>query len=290
MHNYYIQQERMLNYCIASQPLNFLTKKMILYIRSSEIYMRKIVAAIYSIYAFIVFITVMFFLFPFIVIASFFGKVKGGNMIYTICRLWADIVMCLWGIRHKNIYESPKAKDHAVVFVFNHISYIDIPFMMKAFRHEPIRILAKAEMAKVPVFGYIYKNATVMVDRESDAGRLRSVQQLKRVLAKNISVVIAPEGTFNMTYKPLKEFFNGAFKIAVETNTPIQPVLFLDAYDRLNYNSIFSMTPGKSRAVFLHEILPGNDPQLLKQKVYDEMEKGLVRYKVSWVRAGNLKV
>jgi len=245
--------------------------------------MKKIVGFIYSIYAFAVFIIIMLLLFPFVIIASFFGKIKGGNLIYSICRVWADIVLCLWGIRHRNIYEAPKAKDHAVIFVFNHISYIDIPFMMKAFRKEPIRILAKAEMAKVPVFGYIYRKATVMVDRESDAGRTKSVQQLKRVLAKNISVVIAPEGTFNMTNKPLKEFYNGAFKIAVETNTPIQPVLFLDAFDRLNYNSIFSLTPGRSRAVFLPEILPGTDMLLLKLKVYDEMEKALVRYKVSWV-------
>ncbi|MFN0083506.1 MAG: lysophospholipid acyltransferase family protein [Ferruginibacter sp.] len=247
--------------------------------------MKKIAGVIYSIYAFAIFIIIMLLLFPFVIIASFFGRVKGGNMIYNLCRIWADIVLCLWGIRHRNIFEAPKAKEHAVIFVFNHISYIDIPFMMKAFRHEPIRILAKADMAKIPIFGYIYRNATVMVDRESDAGRTRSVHQLKRVLAKNISVVIAPEGTFNMTHKPLKEFYNGAFKIAIETNTPIQPVLFLDAYDRLNYNSIFSLTPGKSRAVFLPEILPVTDSQLLKQEVYNEMEKGLIRYKVSWIRS-----
>ncbi len=246
--------------------------------------MRKIIGFIYSIYAFAIFISVMLLLFPFIIIASLFGRVKGGNMIYSICRFWADIVLFLWGIHHKNIFEAPKVKGHAVVFVFNHISYMDIPFMMKAFRNEPIRILAKAEMAKLPVFGYIYRKATVMVNRESDAGRTKSVYQLKRVLSKNISVVIAPEGTFNMTHKPLKEFYNGAFKIAVETNTAMQPVLFLDAYDRLNYNSLFSLTPGRSRAVFLPEILPGNDMHLLKQKVYNEMEKGLVRYKASWIR------
>ena len=246
--------------------------------------MRKIVGYIYSFYALLTFILMMFLLFPFIVIASFFGKVKGGNMIYSICRLWADVVLFLWGITHKNIFEAPKSNNHAVIFVFNHISYIDIPFMLKAFRKDPIRILGKAEMSKVPVFGYIYRKATVMVDRESDAGRVRSVQELKKVLAKNISVVLAPEGTFNMTNKPLKEFFNGAFKIAVETKTPIQPVLFLDAYDRLNYHSIFSLSPGKSRAVFLPEILPGNNMLLLKEKVYSEMEKGLLKYKVSWVK------
>ena len=255
-----------------------------LYIREGRIIMRKIVGYIYSIYALLTFILMMFLLFPFIVIASFFGKVKGGNMIYNICRFWADVVLFLWGITHTNIFEAQKSNSHAVIFVFNHISYMDIPFMLKAFRKDPIRILGKAEMSKVPVFGYIYRKATVMVDRESDAGRTRSVHQLKRILGKNISVVMAPEGTFNMTHKPLKEFYNGAFKIAVETKTPIQPVLFLDAYDRLNYRSIFSLSPGKSRAVFLKEIIPGNNAALLKQEVYHKMETTLISYKASWIK------
>ena len=255
-----------------------------LYIRDGRNFMRKIAGYFFSIYALLTFIIMMFLLLPLIVGASFFGKVKGGNMIYSICRFWADVVLLLWGIKHKNIFEASKVKDHAVIFVFNHISYIDIPFMLKAFRHEPIRILGKAEMSKVPVFGYIYRKATVMVDRESDAGRTRSVQEIKKVLAKNISVVMAPEGTFNMTDKPLKEFYNGAFKIAIETKTPIQPVLFLDAYDRLNYRSIFSLSPGKSRAVFLKEVLPTNNATALKQQVYDEMEKALIRYKASWIK------
>ncbi len=245
--------------------------------------MRKIIGAIYSIYAFIVFITVMLILFPFFVIASFFGRIRGGNMMYSICRIWADAVMFLWGMYHKNIYEVPYAKGHAVVYVFNHISYLDIPIMMKAFRNVHIRILAKAEMAKIPVFGYIYRKAAVMVDRANEEARAKSVKQLKSILGKNISIVLAPEGTFNMTNKPLKEFYNGAFKIAVEMQVPIQPVLFLDAYDRLNYKSVFSLAPGKSRAVFLPEVLAGNDAEVLKQKVYEEMEEGLVRYKASWI-------
>ena len=160
-----------------------------LYIRDARNIMRKIVGYIYSIYALLTFIIMMFLLLPFIVIASFFGKVRGGNMIYRICRFWADVVLLLWGIKHTNIFEAQKSNTHAVIFVFNHISYIDIPFILKAFRKDPIRILGKAEMSKVPVFGYIYKKATVMVDRESDGGRIRSVQQLKKVLAKNTVVI-----------------------------------------------------------------------------------------------------
>lgn len=205
-------------------------------------------------------------------------------MIYDICRFWTDVVLFSWGIFHKNIYEAKPASDHAVIYVFNHTSYIDIPFLLKAFRRQPIRILGKIELSKIPVFGYIYKKAVVMVDRDNDEARQRSVIQLKRILTKNISIVIAPEGTFNMTGKPLKEFYNGAFRIAVEMNIPIQPVLLLDAYDRLNYNSIFSLSPGRSRAVFLQEVLPGNDAVLLKQKVFDGMEAALIRYKASWIK------
>ncbi|MFC4263624.1 lysophospholipid acyltransferase family protein [Ferruginibacter yonginensis] len=246
--------------------------------------MKKVVQYLYSLYVLLIFIIVMLAIFPFVIIASLFGKITGGNIIYTLCRLWADVALFCWGISHKNIFEAPKVTNTAAIFVFNHCSYIDIPFLLKAFRKQPIRILAKAEMAKVPIFGYIYKKATVMVDRSSEAARQQSVAILKKVLAQNISVVLAPEGTFNMSHLPLKSFYNGAFKIAVETNTVIQPVLFLDAYDRLHYNSIFSMTPGISRAVFLEPIQPGNDVEALKQQVYIAMENALIKYQASWIK------
>ncbi len=246
--------------------------------------MRKFIGVIFSIYALMVFIPVMLLLFPFVVLASFFGKVKGGNMIYSICRLWTDISLFMWGIFHKNIYEAPPAKDHAVIFVFNHISYIDILFIFKAFRRQHIRILGKVELKKIPIFGYIYGKGAVTVNRESEAGRTESIRILKRVLSKNISVVMAPEGTFNTTGKPLKDFYNGAFRIAVQTGTPVQPVLLLDGYDRLSYRSLFSLSPGRSRAVFLPEVLPGNDAALLKEKIYEDMEQALIRYNASWIK------
>jgi 1-acyl-sn-glycerol-3-phosphate acyltransferase len=165
---------------------------------------------------------------------------------------------------------------------------MDIPILMSAFRYQHIRVLGKAEMAKLPVFGFIYRNAVVTVDRSDAANRAKSVSTLKTVLRKNISVVIAPEGTFNTTHKPLKEFYDGAFRIAIETQTPVKPVLLLDAYDRLSYKSIFSLNPGRSRAVYLEEIsVQGYGPDdtgTLRSKVFDIMEAGLVKYKASWIQ------
>lgn len=242
---------------------------------------------VFSVYAFLVFCILMFLIFPFVVLASFFGKVRGGNIIYKLCTFWADCAMLLWGMPHKNYYESPHNPDYPVVFVFNHISYIDIPVLLKAFRKQPIRVLGKAEMAKVPIFGFVYRNAAILVDRRSTEARAKSVSQLKAFIEKKISVVIAPEGTFNMTGKPLKDFYDGAFKIAIETQTPVKPVIFLDTYDRLHYKNIFSMCPGRSRAIFLEEVHVGDlsmsDVDMLKTRVYASMEEALIRYNVSWI-------
>src|SRR5688572_13817996 len=229
---------------------------------------------IYFIYAIVLFIAIMLLIFPFTIIASFFGRIRGGNMIMRLCMLWADLWFPLIFIFHKRIYESPHDRSKSYIFVSNHISYIDAAILVKAYR-QPFRPLGKVEMAKVPVFGFIYRNAIVTVDRSSAANRANSVRVLKSVLKKGISVMVFPEGTFNETTRPVKDFYDGAFRIAIETQTPIKPVLFLDAYRRMNYKSLLSITPGISRLLYLEEIPVSSytlaDLEKLKQVVHDVM-------------------
>lgn len=244
--------------------------------------------AVFSIYGLLVFITIMLLVFPLVIAASFFGKIRGGNFIYKICQVWADVFLPLCGMIHRNIYEVPHDSKRQYVFVFNHISYLDIPVIFKTIGNQHFRILGKAELAKVPIFGFLYRNAVVLVDRTSAEKRAKSVRQLKSVINKGISVVIAPEGTFNTANLPLKEFFDGAFKVAIETQTPIKPILFLDTYDRLNYKNIFSLTPGISRSVYLEEVsvegMTMKDVKSLRKKVYKLMEDKLIQYKASWIK------
>jgi 1-acyl-sn-glycerol-3-phosphate acyltransferase len=241
---------------------------------------------LYSVYAVIVFVVLMLLVVPFVLVGSFFGKIRGGNFIYRMCGIWGDAWFLLIGIRHKNLYESPHDRSKQYIFVANHISYLDAPVIVQTLR-QPVRVLGKIEMAKVPVFGFIYRNAIVTVDRSNAEKRAKSVRTLKSVIRKGISIFIFPEGTFNETNKPVKEFFDGAFRIAIETQTPIKPVLFLDAYTRMHYRSLLSLNPGRSRSVFLDEIpvagLTSADMPALKQKVYAIMEKKLVEYKAAWI-------
>ncbi len=240
---------------------------------------------IYCIYAFITFVAIMLLIFPFAIIASFFGRIRGGNFIFRLCMFWADCWFPLILIFHKKIYESPHDKNRSYIFLSNHISYLDAAIIPKAYR-QPIRPLGKVEMSKVPVFGFIYRNAIVTVDRSSAANRANSVRVLKSLLNKGISVLVFPEGTFNMGTRPLKEFYDGAFRIAIETQTPIKPVLFLDAYRRLPYESLFLMTPGRNRLLYMNEIpVAGytlSDIGRLKEEVYALMEKKLVEYDAAW--------
>lgn len=236
---------------------------------------------IYTVYALLMFVAIMLVVVPFVVAASFFGRIRGGNYIYKVCKVWGYAWYFLIGIRHKNIYEVPQDFNGQYIFVANHISYMDIPPIVVAM-NQPVRVLAKYELSKIPVFGFIYKNATVLIDRSDAERRAQSVKEMKDFLRKHISIFIFPEGTFNETGAPLKDFYDGAFRIAIETETPIKPVLFLDTVNRLHYKSIFSLTPGPSRVVFMNEVsaegMTIEDMPALKQKVYEIMEAGLMRY------------
>ncbi|HLF47273.1 MAG TPA: lysophospholipid acyltransferase family protein [Chitinophagaceae bacterium] len=242
---------------------------------------------IYCLYALALFIGIMILLFPFVMMAALFGRIRGGNMVYRLCIIWGDIWFFLVLIYHRNYYEQPLDKNKQYVFVGNHISYLDAPILVKTIRR-PIRALGRIELSNTPVFGFIYRMVVVIVDRSDAAHRAKSVRNLKSIINKGVSIIIMPEGTFNKTSRPLKDFFDGAFRVAIETQTTIKPFLLLDAYDRLHYKNLFTLTPGKSRTVFLEEVdvdgLTIEDIPDLKQKVYTLMEKKLLEYKASWIK------
>jgi 1-acyl-sn-glycerol-3-phosphate acyltransferase len=210
------------------------------------------------------------------------GQPTAGNWVIKLSRAWSDGWLFCIGITHKNIIEEPIKPNRHYVFVANHISYLDIPLIFQAIRKNHIRVLGKIEMSKIPVFGLLYRLAVVLIDRSSNKSRADSIIRLKQVLDKNISIFIFPEGTFNEGRKPLKHFYDGAFRMAIETQTPIKPIVYLDAVKRMHYNSLFSLTPGISRAVILPEIdVKGytlDDVGLLKQNTFDAMEACIILY------------
>lgn len=242
---------------------------------------------VYSCYAFLAFVLVMLFVFPFVLLCLPFGKTRGGNWVYQCCRWWGGMWYLLIGMRHQEVYSQPHDTQRQYIFVANHISYMDIPAIVLGV-HQPMRALGKFEMVRVPVFGWIYRAAVVLVDRSSPEKRAKSVRALKSALSKGISIFIFPEGTFNEGEDPLKSFYDGAFRLAIETGTPLQPILLPDTLKRLHYSSLFSLNPGPCRVIYLAPIevkgLVTADIQNLKEKTKLAMEKGLKDHGAHWGR------
>ena len=96
---------------------------------------------------------------------------------------------------------------------------------------------------------------------------------MKDVLNLGLDVCIYPEGTRNKTQLPLKEFHAGAFRLAVETFTPIIPALIFGTKKVLPPDKSFYFMPGKMAIHFLPPVYPakGEDYEHLKERIYGIM-------------------
>lgn len=102
----------------------------------------------------------------------------------------------------------------------NHISWLDI-HVINAF--QPIRFVAKSEVAQWPVFGWMAKQlGTVFIRRDSSRHARQVVGQMADLL-KTESICIFPEGTSTegATVLPFKP---NLFESAILAQTPVFPV------------------------------------------------------------------
>ena len=136
--------------------------------------------------------------------------------IFYLHHIFTPIFLTLVGIRVRVNGAEKLDKKKSYVIVGNHRSALD--FIVNAVAFPGVfRFLAKEELHKVPVFGWVVKKMCLSVDRSSAISRARSVVGLKQQLAAGWSIFIYPEGGRNQTEEPLAPFYDGAFRIAVQT-------------------------------------------------------------------------
>src|SRR5881275_2363128 len=75
---------------------------------------------IYSIYALLLFIVLMFVALVLVLLCTLLGKVRGGNAMYKVCNGWGRVWCLLIGMWHKEIYEAPVDTSTQYIFVANH--------------------------------------------------------------------------------------------------------------------------------------------------------------------------
>ncbi len=241
---------------------------------------KKIVQPVYAVYAVIVFLIGLFINFPFFLLISIGNNIAARRTLYVVIRYWAKSWLWLVGMPMKVLSAKPPAGRYVVVA--NHISYLDAVVVFAGLPGY-FRALGKKEFSKVPLMGFLYRQVVIMVDRSSDHSRAKSMRLMWRVLKKESDILIFAEGTFNETGNPLKSFYDGAFRLAIDTQTPVLPVIFPDTLDRWHYSAWWKIWPGRNRVVYLDPVPVQNmtlaDLPELKQKVYSMMEQGLIKYR-----------
>lgn len=193
--------------------------------------------------------------------------------------IWFRHVSNVWMTIYLNIIGCPlrvRGAEHFrqgqnYVIVCNHNSLMDVP-VATPFMPRANKTIAKKSMAKIPVFGWIYRLGSVLVDRADDKSRRQSFDDMKHVLSTGLDMVIYPEGTRNRTGQPLKSFYDGAFKLAAATGKPIIPAILFNTGKVLPVKKVFFLWPHRLQMHFLPAIESTEITiEELKEKVFRSM-------------------
>jgi len=112
----------------------------------------------------------------------------------------------------------------AVVYMSNHQSHMDIPILYASLPSPTIRMLAKTELFRIPLWGRGLRAAEfVEVDRGNHARAVASIEQAARLIQDGVSIYLAPEGTRSRDGR-IGALKKGGFHLAVGTGAPIVPV------------------------------------------------------------------
>ncbi|HRI58820.1 MAG TPA: lysophospholipid acyltransferase family protein [Saprospiraceae bacterium] len=230
---------------------------------------------IWAIYAVLLFLALMTLSLP---VLFFFMAVARGeralrNNIYYLHHIFTPLFLTLIGIRLKVEGRERIDPKQSYVIVGNHSSSLDFIVHGHAFPGV-FRFLAKQELQKIPVFGWVVKKMCLIVDRSSAMSRARSVVALKQHLNDGWSIFIYPEGSRNKSDDPLGPFYDGAFRIAIQTKAPLAVATITNMS---KIASGYDLRPGTVRIIWDEPIptdgMKGEDVTALKERA-EQMMKG----------------
>lgn len=232
-----------------------------------------IIGRIFALWALILFITTMIPAIVFYLPCFLLNDPAKARWHRIVSRVWMWLYLRLIGcpllVKGKEQFDS----NTNYVVVCNHNSLMDVP-VSTPFMPRANKTIAKKSFAKIPLFGWIYSFGSVLVDRKSDESRRRSYEEMKKMLAIGLDMVIYPEGTRNRTSDPLKSFYDGAFKLAVDTGKPILPTVLFNTKKVLPANIFFYLMPHHLEMHFLPPVeSKGKTTAALKQELFDLMWK-----------------
>lgn len=206
---------------------------------------------------------------------------SGYPYFFKMARIWAKFILFGMGFYYKVKREQKLIKNKSYMIVANHTSMTDIMLMLAIIKN-PFVFVGKKELVKIPLFGFFYKRTCILVDRNSSRSKNEVFKRAQDRLNRGLSICIFPEGGVpNDESVLLDEFKDGAFRLAIDHQIPIVPVVFADNKERFSY-TFFSGSPGKMRVKVLPFVetlgLTTDNRKELRDKVRDIIYNGLLSF------------
>lgn len=243
---------------------------------------------LYTLYAVGIFLAFMCLLFPFYFLVIQVKPLRRYS--HVLNKIWGRSFSILALLPFKCEFRHKLDRDRQYIFCANHFSYFDIASMV--FTPFDFQYTGKISLVKTPIFGYIFKNLHITVDRYSETGRKEALQKYAAALDEGKSLIIFPEGGIKSENPPyMGAFKNGPFITAIEKKTPIVPVT-------IPFNWIILPDTGKYRLrrhpskVIYHapvdvEMYSADDVEKLRDKVFNIIQDELLKQNNYENRPGN---
>ncbi|MFN2260618.1 MAG: lysophospholipid acyltransferase family protein [Psychroflexus sp.] len=235
---------------------------------------------IWRIWFYILVIVPIIILLPALLITT--SKEKWYKNTYKIGRFWAKIILFGMGFYPKVKYNAKLKKNESYMLTANHTSMIDIMMMIYVSKN-PFVFIGKEELAKLPVFGIVYRRSCILVDRKNPRSRKKAFEEAQRRLKNGTSICIFPEGGVPRDItKKLDEFKDGAFRLSIEHQIPIVPISFPDSKTHFRYEFLTGK-PGVLHA-FVHPMIhtKGLELNLANRKMLKQKTAEVISSKLTW--------
>lgn len=174
---------------------------------------------------------------------------------FSLMRFWATWMCYSSGIFPSVKYEmNPDQFPNPCVFISNHCSYLDILLIYICIPKYFVCV-GKQELDKAPLFRIFFRRMNILVNRKSNVESHRAYLRAGETIDKGQSIFIFPEATIssNGTLIPFK---NGAFKLAIDKQISIVPLVFPNNWKLLQNGGFLTANgrPGIAKAIVLKSV------------------------------------
>ena len=236
---------------------------------------------LYYIYQLIVFLPLFIVLTILTALTTIVGCTLGGSRVwgYWPGRIWSWLTCRLLLLPVKVEGRDKLDAKASYVFVANHQGSMDI-FLIYGFLHRNFKWMMKKSLKKIPLVGFACQKARfIFVDRGSQHGVKRTIQDARKTLQGGMSLMVFPEGSRTFTGQ-MRPFSKGAFMLADELQLPVVPITISGSFEVLPRTKGFNFVSYHRMHLVIHDpIMPqgqGSDNmKALSQMSFDAINSAL---------------